>query len=344
MANGMEDGSFIRSSDNETNYHGVRRKRETYLPSTFRAPPGLTFQIPHSQTALYPFWTLDIVFIASGDNSNMLTEDRIQYVKYVEQEVSQHKDYSRFCLMTRSRTYEEGWQCTPPNSITTYFYPSILNGERVFDGNGPRSKDSITDVLKYAFSVSPKSYWFVDEEFTPENMKTNHIRSQFLFGFPIKGYRDWSYTREEQRRLYKEFIVSYIPILEKKSTDSVKVYFGSTDLYDHQAYTLFLEDLQLALAALAIVYLYMSLHTFSFVLALFAGGCILGSVGVTYFIIRVILGHVKMNVLNGISLFVILGIGVDDAFVFIDTYKQMGYIDSPHKRLKKTFEVRFDIS
>ena len=241
--------------------------------------------------------------------------------------------------MTRSQTYSDAWQCTPCNSITTYFYPSIMGGERVFDGNGPRSKDGIQDVLRYAFSVSPKSYWFVDENFTPNNMKSGHLRSQFLFGFPIKGYRDWSTTREEQRNLYKEFIKSYIPMLEKKSTDSVKVFYGSTDLYDYQAYYLFCEDLKLAIFALVIVYVYMSIHTFSLILALFASACILGSIGVSYFVVRVILGHIKMNVLNGISLFVILGIGVDDAFVFIDTYKQMGDLIDPAARLKKTFQV-----
>ena len=216
MANGMEVGSFVRKTSNRSNFHSV--KKRSYVSSPFKAPAGLTFQIPYSQTALYPFWTLDVVFVATGNNTNMLTEDRIQYVKYVEQEISQHKDYSRFCLMTRSATYTDGWQCTPCNSITTYFYPSILNGERVFDGNGPRSKDPMADVLQYAFSVSSKSYWFVDENFSPFNMKSGHLRAQFLFGFPIKGYRDWGQTREEQRDLYKEFIISYIPMLDKKST------------------------------------------------------------------------------------------------------------------------------
>ena len=56
---------------------------------------------------------------------------------------------------------------------------------------------------------------------------------------------------------------------------------------------------------------------------------------------RVILGHIKMNVLNGISLFVILGIGVDDAFVFIDTYKQMGDLTDPVLRMRKTFQVGY---
>ena len=94
MANGMEEGSFIRTESNESNFRML--KKRSYSPNPFRSPPGLTFQTPYSQTALYPFWTLDIVFVATGNNSNMLTEDRVQYVKYVEQEITQHKDYSRY--------------------------------------------------------------------------------------------------------------------------------------------------------------------------------------------------------------------------------------------------------
>ena len=92
MANGMDEGTFIRTESNESNF----RMQRSYSPNPFRSPPDLTFQTPYSQMNLYPFWTLDIVFFATGNNSNMLTEDRVQYVKYVEQEITQHKDYGRY--------------------------------------------------------------------------------------------------------------------------------------------------------------------------------------------------------------------------------------------------------
>ena len=92
MANGMEEGSFIRKTSNQSNFHSFNKRS---FSNPFKPPRGLTFQTPYSQTALYPFWTLDVVFVATGNNSNMLTEDRINYVKYVEQEIILHKDYSR---------------------------------------------------------------------------------------------------------------------------------------------------------------------------------------------------------------------------------------------------------
>ena len=95
MANGMEEGSFIRETSNRSNLRAMSKRSSPYVSNPFKAPPGLTFQTPFSQTALYPFWTLDVVFVAVGNNTNMLTEDRVQYVKYVEHEITQHKDYSR---------------------------------------------------------------------------------------------------------------------------------------------------------------------------------------------------------------------------------------------------------
>ena len=98
MANGMEEGSFIRETSNKSSSRPLTKRASSYVSNPFKAPPGLTFQTPFSQTALYPFWTLDVVFVAVGNNTNMLTEDRIQYVKYVEHEITQHKDYSRCVL------------------------------------------------------------------------------------------------------------------------------------------------------------------------------------------------------------------------------------------------------
>lgn len=49
---------------------------------------------------------------------------------------------------------------------------------------------------------------------------------------------------------------------------------------------------------------------------------IVSSVGLAYFFYRVAFGVQYMGILNGISLFVIIGIGVDDIFVFINTFRQ----------------------
>ena len=49
---------------------------------------------------------------------------------------------------------------------------------------------------------------------------------------------------------------------------------------------------------------------------------ILSSVAMAYFFYHVVFGIEYMGILNGVSLFVIIGIGVDDIFVFINTFRQ----------------------
>ena len=45
------------------------------------------------------------------------------------------------------------------------------------------------------------------------------------------------------------------------------------------------------------------------------------SIPISLWIYRDLLGYTNFSVLNVISLFVIMGIGADDLFVFFDTYK-----------------------
>ena len=61
-----------------------------------------------------------------------------------------------------------------------------------------------------------------------------------------------------------------------------------------------------------------------------------------FFVYWVILGIRAFGVLNIVSVFVIIGIGVDDVFVFLNTFKQSAKLkdlDTVHKRLTHTIIV-----
>ena len=61
-----------------------------------------------------------------------------------------------------------------------------------------------------------------------------------------------------------------------------------------------------------------------------------------FFVYWVILGIRAFGVLNIVSVFVIIGIGVDDVFVFLNTFKQSAKLkdlDTVHKRLTHTIII-----
>ncbi|KAK6965276.1 Protein dispatched 3 [Biomphalaria glabrata] len=60
---------------------------------------------------------------------------------------------------------------------------------------------------------------------------------------------------------------------------------------------------------------------------------------ISLFFYRVVFGINALGILNGAAAFVIIGIGVDDVFVFINIYRQASQLQGPVQRIKYTVRV-----
>ena len=67
--------------------------------------------------------------------------------------------------------------------------------------------------------------------------------------------------------------------------------------------------------------------------------CILLSFPVSVLFYAVLVGNTKLGILNVMSLYIIMGIGVDDAYVFLDAFKQLS--DSSDKISMEEFTAIF---
>lgn len=61
---------------------------------------------------------------------------------------------------------------------------------------------------------------------------------------------------------------------------------------------------------------------FSFFLTLFGIISITTPLCLAYYLFRIVFKVKSLGILSGISLFIIIGIGVDDVFVFVNTFRQ----------------------
>ena len=102
----------------------------------------------------------------------------------------------------------------------------------------------------------------------------------------------------------------------------------------------FLNDLKLAIVSFVLIFLLvLFLTSFSLWLTVFGVLVIVFSVPFAYFFYRVALGINSVGILTGASLFVIIGIGVDDVFVFINIFKQANNLKDVRQRLWHTLCV-----
>ncbi|XP_058531189.1 protein dispatched homolog 3 isoform X2 [Ochotona princeps] len=296
-----------------------------------------------ANTQTHAHWRIELIFLARGDaERNIFTSERLLTIHEIERKIMDHPGFREFCwkphevlkdLPLGSYSY-----CSPPSSLMTYFFPTERGGKIYYDGMGQDLAD-IRGSLELAMT-HPEFYWYVDEGLSADNLKSSLLRSEILFGAPLPNYYSVDDRWEEQRAKFQSFVVTYVAMLAKQSTSKVQVLYGGTDLFDYEVRRTFNNDMLLAVISssciAALVYILTSCSVF---LSFFGIASIGLSCLVALFLYHVVLGIQYLGILNGVAAFVIVGIGVDDVFVFINTYRQATHLEDPQLRMIHTIQT-----
>ncbi|PIK42575.1 putative patched domain-containing protein 2 [Apostichopus japonicus] len=121
---------------------------------------------------------------------------------------------------------------------------------------------------------------------------------------------------------------------------TVDVLYGGNEIFDSEISATIRHDLLLAIPTLAaIATLLFVLTSFSVWLTLCGIISILASFSWAYFSYHVICGIEALGLLNLASAFVVIGIGVDDVFVFVNTFRQAVQFTDLKLRMAHTIKV-----
>ncbi|KAI3372432.1 hypothetical protein L3Q82_022919 [Scortum barcoo] len=319
-------GDEERSWDGNSTLPLIRRRR--FAPNYYLQSQAL--------------WRIELVFVAQGEGDrNIFTPDRLQTIHQVERLLMQHPQFHQFCWkpleMLRDLPLGPSY-CSPPSSLLSYLYPSERGGKIYYDGMGPDLAD-IQGSLRLAIT-HPQFYWYVDESLSPEHLSSSLLRSEIHFGAPLPSYYSLQDRADEQRSRFKNFVVQYAGILAKQSTSQVKVLYGGTELFDDEVRHTFHNDMMLAvISGACITVLVYVLTSFSVFLTFFGLASIGLSCLMALFLYHVVFGVRYLGILNGVAAFVIIGIGVDDVFVFISTFRQASHLRQPQQRMIYTIKT-----
>ena len=99
---------------------------------------------------------------------------------------------------------------------------------------------------------------------------------------------------------------------------TARAYFGGDFLFDEQINAAAIHDVVVMAGGLLLVGLFTWFHFQSLFLSFVVALQIILSFAVTYFVYRILLDIPKVPIIMLLGIFVIIGIGVDDAFVFFD--------------------------
>ena len=120
----------------------------------------------------------------------------------------------------------------------------------------------------------------------------------------------------------------------------VRVLYGGNQIFDDEVDKTLWADIRLSIFTMAFVGAFVLLFTrFSIFLTTVGIISILSPICLAYYLFRIVFKVKSLGILSGISLFIIIGIGVDDVFVFINTFRQAHNAKSLESRMAHTLST-----
>ena len=211
----------------------------------------------------------------------------------------------------------------------------------------------------------PMAALFFDTGFSAVNLKANFMQSFYLLGLPLQGYANPSVQPEEQRKPGNEYIIEMSETLKKRfgmketfsesafqtaattsTTDGdFKMYWWSLPVQENEWLVLSDKDLSWTMLSFIGVGGYVAFHTGSIIISAVSMAMTVFSIFTAFFLFRVVFQVTFFQFINFLIIFVVLGIGADDVFVFMDAFHQSvdelkakGITPTLPKRIKHTMK------
>jgi len=198
----------------------------------------------------------------------------------------------------------------------------------------------LASYMKVVGFYQPVVDYYFDKGFSISNPIAKYSRGSIGFGRPLVGFKNRDDRSDEQsKELGDWFDKEFSKFLkDTKSVGSVEVLFFATPLVREEFLGIVLMDSLRVLASLALVFVWIWLQTNSIVIALAGIVEIMLSIPLAFFFYYVVFAFKYFDGLNAMTLFVVVAIGADDIFVFMDQYKQSAH----HKEVCADLKTRMN--
>jgi len=283
---------------------------------------------------------LELMYKAKYKNGNVLTPKNLRAVRDLENAMVNAPSYQRICHRER-----EANNCSLPMSII-----------RLFDGSIDKTLlhdphfESIGMILNKAQNIShlrPLLAFVLDKtsEVSASRVHSNHLRSVVFNGLPLKGYKHGEDRKGDQLNTLKINVVkAFGELLSDKYESGIGdmyLYYMNMDLFFNAVESQVVWDLLLAGGSLIFIFSFVWFQTGSLWITGWAVFGIITNFFGANLVYRIVLDFRFIGIFHVLSVFMILGIGADDVFVFFNTWKLMEArnFSSMTQHLTETFRI-----
>ncbi|PVD32343.1 hypothetical protein C0Q70_07776 [Pomacea canaliculata] len=267
-----------------------------------------------------------VLMYLTGD-STVFTKERLLAMKQLEDRLLRVEEYKKFCRLTGGSGTRE---CAKPISIL-----------RFFDGTyGPGLNDTtFSNIPATLFGASQvpllaqllQLHLGVDGSVTQTEAKSSITRTIFQFGLPLDGYNLKEDNKTEQLLKIRRFQADFFSGILNEALDSGVgdmdfLYFG-TQIVTYNLLQQVIWDLLLAVGSLLFIFLFVLFMTKSLFLTSFGIFSIISSFVIATLVYSFIFQYKYFGIFHVLSIFIILGIGADNIFVFVDNWRATAHLE-----------------
>ena len=263
-----------------------------------------------------------LVMIFEEPDGNVFTKENLELMKGIENELFDEDEYkSDFCAVN----YDG--HCAEPASVLRYFDGSMQDIDPIFYDP---TFSNIVNVLNTAYSHPDTARNF--EQYIGKESKVDSTEAtsevtkmEIYFGQPLRGYANSSDEEEEQfeKIAVYTYDTMYKPLDRYYSNGVGKMgfYYYNDHLVSKIIIQQVILDLSLAMIGFAFLFIIVSIQTRSLWVTCWALFSVLSSFFISIIIYRFIFDYRYVGIFHVLAIFIILGIGADDVFVFFDTWR-----------------------
>ena len=271
----------------------------------------------------YPRADVFLYYDAQGNNA--FTKASLQKIASIENELSSIPKYqSTYCQLGGSGS------CQKPVSVIRFFDGSFSSISATF--NDPNF-DNIVAVLYEASTNAQTAGLFrfflgKNGAVTSTSAYTDVTRSMFQLGYPLQNYKN----EEDYEAHIRDWMVEDVkPILVRIREECTQFDFSylSQMLWLEDVFAQAMKDVLCAVGSICFIFVLILVHTRSLWVSGFAILSIITSFVTANLIYRIVLGFKYIGFFHILTLFIVLGIGADDIFVFYDVWRNTAYESYP---------------
>ncbi|KAJ9465288.1 Protein dispatched [Diplonema papillatum] len=212
------------------------------------------------------------------------------------------------------------WNCTACRDCVTCTRCGLVpiengDGRAVsFDGQGTVMQP-VEKSLWHALTESNSAavQWFLGKDFSVGDLSVSILRSEANFGAPLP-------PGDGVDGLILDFVDAMHDAEHILDAAGIDFAYGGSVITDMELLAYLLRDALLATASIAIVYLYLIFHWKSVFLATVGMAQLLATFPAALFVYAFVFGESYIGAMNVLSFYIMIGIGVDDLFVFSNAF------------------------